>query len=215
MPQAPGRGFDVLRDQVAGGHQDAVRSAKEAVGDFVDSLGPGDRVSLAPTSGGAWWHVRNARDRQHLLSALRRLQGLRPRDFSVERISDYEAMRVALYRDPEVAAALARRYNGYGITLPGADTTAGVLPGVPMSARHELFRDPLPMIIRARAAEIYQNALSRKRATYGVLQRVAVALEAARGRKSILFVSEGFVQEPVFPRSIARRENWRCGCRKR
>jgi VWFA-related protein len=177
--------------------RDTALAAKQAVGSFVEVLRPGDRVSLVPTSGGAWWHARIPEGLGDLMSSLRRLRGLRPRDFSVERMSDYEALRLHLHRDPEVLAQVTRRYVEYRVIFEGEDTTAGgVLSAVPQRVRHELFRDPPHPFISGRAAELYQGALSRKRATYDVLKRVCEGLAGTRGRKSILFISEGFVQEP-------------------
>ena len=52
-------------------------------------------------------------------------------------------------------------------------------------------------MIRAKAAEVYQAALARKRATLAALERVAASLAPVKGRKSVVLVSEGFVHEPT------------------
>jgi VWFA-related protein len=161
--------------------------ARAAVAEFAASaLRPGDEVTIVPTSGGAWWTAEMPEGSGDLAAALDRLQALRPRNTSVDRISDWEAMRLYLQRDPRVMTEVARRYYEHRIILepPGGAERADlqVSPGLPL--------------IQAKAAEVYQAALGRKRATLAVLDRVAASLAPVKGRKSIILVSEGFVHEP-------------------
>jgi VWFA-related protein len=164
-----------------------IGAARAAVAEFARSaLRPGDEVMLVPTSGGAWWTAEVPEGSGDLTAALERLQALRPRNTSVDRISDWEAMRLYLQRDPRVMAEVARRYYEHRLLLepPGGAERADlqVSPGLPL--------------IQAKAAEVYQAALGRKRATLTALERVAASLALVKGRKSIILVSEGFVHEP-------------------
>jgi VWFA-related protein len=164
--------------------------ARAAVTEFVaTALRPGDEVVLVPTSGGAWWMAEMPEGSGDLAAALERLQGLRPRNTSVDRISDWEALRLYLNRDPRVMSEVARRYYEHRLILepPGGAERADlqVSPGLPL--------------IQAKSAEVYQAALGRKRATLAVLERVAASLAPVKGRKSIILVSEGFVHEPQLP----------------
>ena len=161
--------------------------ARTAVAEFVRSaLRPGDEVTLVPTSGGAWWTAEMPEAGVDVAAALERLQALRPRNTSVDRISDWEAMSLYLHRDQRVLSSVARRYYEHRIILepPGGADRADlqVSPGLPL--------------VQAKAAEVYQAALGRKRATLDLLERVAASLVPVKGRKSIILVSEGFVHEP-------------------
>jgi VWFA-related protein len=201
----PERTFAIVFDDV---HLAPGRSqiAKRAVEKFMRTgLSPGDRVVLVPTSGGAWWTAVIPDGREDIVAALDRLQGMRQRDNSVERISDWEAMQLYIHRDQQVGAQVIRRYYEYRIIpeLPGgAERQAGGLTDI--GEGHPL--------IRAKAAEVYQTALARMQATFRALERVADSLAGVKGRKSIVLVSEGFIQEPERPEfreavEAARRAN--------
>jgi VWFA-related protein len=185
-PPRPSRTFVVVFDNV---HMapDRIGAAREAVMEFLATgLQPGDQVTLVPTSGGAWWSTSLPEGREDLVAALSRLEGLRPRSMSIDRISDWEAMRLHLHRDPQVGAEVTRRYYEHRLILEppgGAD-------------RPEALGESHPLI-RTKAAEVYQAALQRKRATLASLERVAESLVTVKGRKAILLVSEGFVHEPA------------------
>jgi VWFA-related protein len=161
--------------------------ARKAVDAFLRSgLRPGDEVTLVPTSGGAWWTAEMPEGSADLSAALERLEGLRRRNTSADRISDWEAMRLYLHRDKQVMSAVARRYYEHRLILepPGGAERADLQlsPGLPL--------------IQARSSEVYQAALARKRATLDALERVAQSLTPVKGRKSIILVSEGFTHEP-------------------
>ena len=188
----PERTFAIVFDNV---HMDQATAvvAKRSVEEFMETgLGEGDRVVLVPTSGGAWWTARIPDGRQDLVAALGRLDGERPRNRGVDRISDYEAMRLYLHRDQQIGAQVVRRYYEYRVIpeTPGhADRVEAGLTDI--GEGHPL--------IRIKSAEVYQAARVRRQATFDALERVAESLATAKGRKSILLVSEGFVQEPNLP----------------
>ena len=67
-------------------------------------------------------------------------------------------------------------------------------------------------VVRARAADVYKQAITRQRVTTKALERVIDGLAHARGRKTVLLVTEGFVhdtQEGSFAEVVnaARRAN--------
>ena len=193
----PRRTFVVVFDN-AHMAPERIGQARAAVADFVrTALRPGDEVTVVPTSGGAWWTAEMPDAGGDVAAALERLQALRPRNTSVDRVSDWEAMQLYLHRDPRVMASVARRYYEHRILLEA--------PMEPQ-AKIQLQTDQGLPLIQAKASEVYTAALERKRATLGALERVARSLVPVKGRKSIILVSEGFVYEPELPdfREVAR-----------
>ena len=163
------------------------REAKAAVASFLESgVREGDSVTLVSTSGGTWWSTRMNAGRDELVEAVQTLEGRYVPDNSIERISEWEAMRIHVYRDRQTANRVHRRFRTYGVStrqLAADDSN-------PTYATAE---DPL---VTARASQVYYAARSRYRATLDALERVANGLTTARGRKSIVLVSEGFIYDP-------------------
>jgi VWFA-related protein len=172
--------------------------ARAAVTEFVKTtLRPGDEVTLVPTSGGAWWTAEMPDAGGDVAAALERLEALRPRVTSPDRVSDWEATQLYLHRDRRVMASVARRYYEHRLLLE---------PPTDPNSRAELQTDQGLPLIQAKAAEVYTAALERKRVTLAALERVARSLIPVKGRKSIILVSEGFVYEATLPefRDLAR-----------
>lgn len=161
------------------------RRAKVAVTEFLTGgVREGDRVSLVATGGGAWWSTRMEAGREELITLLKRLDGRHIPDRSPERMTDYEAMRIHIYRDPQVYGRVARRFDAYGVnptTMNRSPSAGGI--------------DPNPFI-SARATEVYYQATARNRITLEVMERVLASLAGTKGRKSLILVSEGFIYDP-------------------
>ena len=178
-----GRSFVVVFDDIHLAPHQAQR-AKAAVAEFLRTgVREGDRVSLVATGGGAWWTTRMEAGREELIALLKRLDGRHIPDTAPDRMSDHEAMRIHVYRDPQVEAAVARRFETFGA---GAGAR---------NQGNERFLDGDPMV-RGRASDIYFQSVSRNRITLQVLQRVLTSLAANKGRKSVILVSEGFIYDP-------------------
>lgn len=161
--------------------------AKAAVSSFLETgTREGDRVSLISTAGGTWWTARMESGRQKLIDMVRRLDGRYIPDLSQERMSDFEAMRIHIYRDPLVVERVLRRWEQYGVSTVSqrqqSDTTgqAGTV------------EDPF---VTGRASEVYYMAATRVRTTLDVVERAINGLVGARGRKSVILVSEGFIHD--------------------
>jgi hypothetical protein len=98
------------------------------------------------------------------------------------------------YDDPEVAYAVKRRFDAYGVH--GGERTGdrqyadsrgtGSATGI------------IDFYVRSRAQEAYLKAVSRRRITMSVMARALRALADSRGRKAMVLVSQGFVFEPDF-----------------
>ena len=82
--------------------------AKAAVASFLEKgTREGDRVTLISTAGGTWWTARMEAGRPKLLDMVKRFDGRYIPDTSQERMSDYEALRIHVYRDPHGRRARA------------------------------------------------------------------------------------------------------------
>ena len=160
--------------------------AKAAVASFLEKgTREGDRVTLISTAGGVWWTARMESGRQKLLDMVKRFDGRFIPDTSNERMSDWEAMRIHVYRDPQAVERVLRRYEAYGVT-------AIMQQQQDSTGRAGTTEDPY---VTARASEVYYLAVTRLRTTLDALERALNGLAAAKGRKSVILVSEGFIHD--------------------
>lgn len=188
------RTFVVVYDDVHLSPAQAVR-AKAAVGEFLRTgVRDGDIVSLLATGGGAWWTARIPEGREELVAILKRLDGRYIPDSSPDRVTEYEAMRIVEYDDPDVAYQVQRRFDAYGTVgrdrVPErqyADTlnTTAVVGMI----------DPY---VRSQAVQVHRQSTSRRQLTMRAMTRAIEALADARGRKAMILVSQGFVYQPDF-----------------
>ncbi len=180
-----GRTFVVLVDDMNLTPQ-RVRDAKAAVASFLEyGVREGDYVNLIASSGTSWWTARMEAGRDQLIDTLKRLEGRRIPDTTVERITDWEAMRIHVYSDPFVADRVLRRFARFGVAALEQRDPTDTLSGT--------VADPF---VSTRATEVYLQARTRTSAVLRVLERALNGLAAARGRKSVVLVSEGFVEDP-------------------
>jgi len=176
--------------------------AKPAVAEFLkEGVREGDRVTLLATGGEAWWSARMEAGRDEMITLLKRLEGREIPDTTRERVTDYEAMRIHVYGDTQVEQRVSRRFETYGVTnnsVRGQSDTSQFDSGDPF--------------VRGRAADVYFQAVTKNRITLQMIERVLDSLVEAKGRKSLILVSEGFIYDPnldEFKRVIeaARRSN--------
>jgi VWFA-related protein len=179
--------------------------AKAAGSRFLQAgVRDGDQVLLLSTAGSAWWSARMPAGRDELAWILDRLEGRLAPDTAPDRITPWEAMRIHLYRDLQIAARVGRRLERYGAILPAG-------PGTGTLADEYRFNFENPVLV-ARAQAVYLASVSRNRLTLEVLERALDALALGRGRKSVVLVSEGFFHDPNMPEfkgvlEAARRAN--------
>ena len=182
-----GRTFVILFDDVHSTAGTAQR-AKVAIAEFLNkSTREGDRVTVAATAGGAWWTARMEAGRDALLELVKHLEGRYVPDTGRDRMTDYEAMRIHVFRDETVMNRVERRFDSSGVATMRR-------PG--QGQNHETFRATEDPLITGRAAEVYYTALARNRTTLRALERSLNALVGLRGRKSLILVSEGFIYDP-------------------
>ena len=165
------------------------QQAKAAVAEFLRTeTREGDRVTLVATSGGVWWTARMDSGRGELLDLLKRLEGRILPETRRDWLTDYEAMRIHVFRDNSILNRVQRRFETYGIQT--------------MTEQSKHVRDMMAVedpVITSRAAEVYYEAAARNHQTLGSLERAIAALAPVRGRKSIVLVSEGFVYDTHLP----------------
>ncbi len=193
----PGRAFVFVFDDVNLTRQQADAS-RAALHKFVNSdVSDQDSVSLITTSGGGWFHARTAADRDRLLQLVDQASGRYIEDTTAERMSDFEAMRIAVFQDTTVSARVRRRYQSYRVAGQQPNTSPGGADDMPkvgeeMPGNYGVV-DPY---IESRAQMTYRAAITRNRQTMEVLERALGALEGTHGRKSVILLSKGFIYDP-------------------
>ena len=196
-----GRAFTILIDDVRllAARTEAVR---EAVTRFLDrEAREGDEVTISTSSGEVFWSARIPEGREDLLAVLDRVTGRDRDDSSFDRMTEYEAYRIANFEDAP----------GYVTTGPGPlqSVTTGGAPAAEApkigSLRERVSRrwaeanlctppscDPN---VVTRAGEIDARRRDRMRVTLRAARRAMDALGLVHGRKSLLLISDGFIQD--------------------
>jgi VWFA-related protein len=188
------RTFVIVFDDVHLSAEQALR-AKAVIGEFLRTgVRSGDRVTLIATMGSAWWSARMPEGREGLVTILKRLDGRYVPDSSPDRMTDYEAMRIMAYDDPDVAYQVKRRFDAYGSMgkeRQGDRQYADTL----RTDSHVGIVDPY---VRNRAQDVYRQVVERRRIAMGVMTRALRALADVKGRKAMILVSQGFIYEQSF-----------------
>lgn len=202
-PARRGRTFVIVFDNI---HMSPLgaRSAKAAVAAFLEKgTRPTDDVLLLATGENFWWNARAGSGRADLLGVLKRLDGRRFPENAGDRMTDYEAVQISVYRDVQVAARVMDRFDRYGGTSR---------QNMQQSQQDNPIPNAIDMYVEQRALEAYLKVKNRLDVTLGVLERAFKALEENRDRKTVILVSEGFVYDPSNRRlravtEAARRAN--------
>ena len=142
--------------------------------------------------------------RADLLAVLKDLEGRRFLAPAGDRLTDYEAVQITVYRDVQVAAQVAeplRPLRGHG---PGPDAAR--------TQQNTTEPGMIDMYVDQRALDAYLQLRNRLNVTFGLLERSFQALQDNRDRKTVILVSEGFVYDPSNRRlrtvtEAARRAN--------
>jgi VWFA-related protein len=190
--EAPGRetaSFVIVFDEL---HLDPAQAqrARLAVASFLDSaVADKDHVAVVGTASGARWTARLPEGRETLLQVVERFQGKHVGESVRDAMSDYEAMRIDQDRDPIVTDQVMRRFLATGEIQHDVS-----VPRAPADNSGEV--DSWRSQTQARAAQVYARSAMRTEQTLGVMERALEALSDARGRKSLVLVSGGLVQDP-------------------
>ena len=173
-----GRAFTLVVDDLAMDIASVVGS-RRAVTTFLErSVRDGDEVTVATTSGDAWWSARIPEGRDDLRAVITRLKSHRSNAIqTTEYMTDYEAYVIA--RGNVVSQQIVDR-------VVARWTQSNVCQE----------RDPgCPSLVRGRAGALDEERRARTRAMLGTVRRAIEALAPVKGRKSLLLISPGFVDD--------------------
>jgi VWFA-related protein len=164
------------------------RSAKAAVAAFLEKgARAADDILLVATGENFWWNARAGSGRADLLSVLKGLEGRRFPEAAGDRLTDYEAVQISVYRDVQVAANVMGRFDRYG---------GSARQRMQQSQQSSTTPSMIDMYVDQRALEAYLQVRTRLDVTLGLLERSFKALGGNRDRKTVILVSEGFVNDP-------------------
>ena len=177
----PGRGFAIVLDDLRTapermpGAQETVRALLER------SVRDGDLVTLATTSGNAWWSARVPEGREDLLAVLARARGRFVDASALDRMSDYEAFWIDRHETSggSITARVVERWEATGACLVEPRQKSASCPSQ----------------VRARATQLDGMRRQSLRSTLACVRRAIEALAPVRGRKSLLLLSEGFLED--------------------
>jgi hypothetical protein len=187
-----------------------------------EGLRDGDELIFATSSGDTWWSARLPEGREHVAALIGRIRGRSLGDDAVDAISGWEAFRIVHYEGvggqalirsdgspaPEGPPTLGGPSFTQPLALPGSDLTARVTqryyerrvcnPDPPIPT-------PVPMcigMVRSKASEVDQRRANRTRDVLAAVDRAVFALTGVRGRKSLLLLTEGFLNDPHLRESL-------------
>ena len=200
--KASGRAFAVLVDDLNTLPEHSA-DARSAVRAFLETgLRNGDEVVVGTTSGDIWWTGRIPEARADLMSALERTRGKYEERFSFNRMTEYEAYRIANYEDTPAAAESGPAppvLSGRAPTI-----TEALPPGVGgvrerVRKRYENLMlcqgTSCEPMVHGRAMQVDAARRSRVQSTLTGVARGLEALRGIHGRKSLLLFSDGFITD--------------------
>jgi VWFA-related protein len=191
-PPRPGRGFALVVDDLALSPPEAAPVRRAAAAFIEGSLRNGDQVTLATTSGRAWWSARIPDGRRDLLAVLARVDGRAGEATLLRHMTEYEAFWIDTR---ERATPIPGRISG--LDDPASLKQRVVKRWIDLQLCGLPDRDSaLDCASRVSAAASELNAARRERTrlTLQAMRRAMEALRSVRGRASLLLLSPGFVQ---------------------
>ncbi len=202
--------------------------AAKALAQWLDhGADPQDEVTLATTSGDAWWSATAGDGRADLAAVLGRLKGKKKIATVNDAMSDWEAYRIETLGSKgdtpgETPAIATGPPSGRASCSTDAEVTnirdrvvdrwfrTGACNCQPMSVESSI--RSCRSQVEARARDVYQASSQRAAGLLGGIARLSRGLAGARGRKSIIVLSETLLrdtQQSGFERAVnaSRRGN--------
>jgi VWFA-related protein len=165
--------------------QREMSETRGAIASFVTRIArDGDSITLAATSGSAWWTATVPEGREDLLAIVGRLRGRESEAaLAFDYMSDYEAFAIRDREDRELVSRIVARWTANGACSPAQGRPDPTCPG------------------RVRAAANAVDGVRRRRAQglLSTVRRTIEGLAASRGRKSVILYSRGFLEDTDTP----------------
>jgi VWFA-related protein len=205
--RAGARSFVLLVDDMglAPTRQEVVRSA---IARFLEvGLRDGDELIFATTSGDAWWSAGMPEGREDVAALAARVRGRSLVDRGSDTISEWEAFRINSAESATGAEGASTGASAQSQGPPtGAQPPTTLAPGANITERvvqRYLARglcDPsalwmCPPLVHARAQDVDLRRVNRTRDALAAVDRAVFALTGVRGRKSLIFLTEGFLND--------------------
>jgi len=190
---------------------------------LTDGVRDGDELILATTSGDTWWSARMPEGREDLLALAARVRGRSLSGNGREDIGEWEAYRITHFEgkgDGGGAAQETAEVNPIPqpgqppVWIPGAEATQRVVARYyerrvcipdPVPPRNSPMT-PVPMcraMVHARAQAVDLRRANRTRDVLAAVDRAVFALSGVRGRKALLLLTEGFLNDADLPGGLA------------
>jgi hypothetical protein len=176
----------------------------------------GDEVIFATTSGSAWWPTRIPEGREDVLALTARVRGRNLSAVASDAVSEWEAFRIVRRESPGVSPLGSSSAS----QAPGPPTPGGSIPGAEATHRvvqryygrqvcpREMPYSVCSAMVRQRAEDVDARRANRTRDVVAAVDRAVFALSGVRGRKSLLLLTEGFLNDPDI--DVAREVAGRC-----
>jgi hypothetical protein len=145
-----------------------------------------------------------------MLQVLASLRGGYLPEVTNERISDYEAYRIHIMQDEQMAERVGRRFSNLGVAA--RDRVNLQRDEGPRPEKKGGAAGLIEPFVQVRAVEAYARAAGRNRVTLAALAQTIESMAPVRARKSLVILSPGFImdQELALFRTVedaARRAN--------
>ncbi|HZM52524.1 MAG TPA: VWA domain-containing protein [Vicinamibacteria bacterium] len=186
------RAFALVLDDAGMLPRDAIEARRAVETFLVRSVRDGDEVSLATTSGDAWWSARLPEGREDLSAVIARLRGRGAEpSLSFDSMSDYEGFWIH-NRESGTNGPMVRRVVNRWLE---AGVCINPVGGSSQQERGTRLLESCPNMVRARAGAVDEQRRAHTRLILGTCKRSLQALAPVRGRKSLLLFSRGFLQD--------------------
>jgi VWFA-related protein len=198
-----GRAFAVVLDDLRMAPARADGARKAAALFFERSLRDGDLVTLATTSGAAFWSSRLPEGREDLIAVLGRIRGLYVEATSLDRMSEYEAYWINAHESGPPHHAPVPDRPGFTRSEESEGAESGDSTGFSLKERVKkrwkeqnlCSATSCDSLVRQRAADFDTQRQARTRAALAAVRRSVEAMAAVRGRKSLLLFSEAMIDD--------------------